>query len=240
MSSSTCKPDKQPLRRKRTLNFNNAVSVKLIPTLWEMSDAEYSAVYYTDVEFQALREATMDDVRELRYQCSIQSLKTHADASSQETAAIDYTTFNTSAKDNFCHRGIEHLRSVATNQHRRQTRRTYVYAVLAEQDIQYTAGYHEPMALSRVASNLSSSSRVEAIRKGGADAIEARRVSGMSDKMARALQALHEAADLDEALADEKVKSQKVGGSKLSAIRSVRRPLGSVRMRSLRQNAAVA
>ena len=232
------KPNKHPLRRKRTLNFNNAVSVKLIPTLSEMSDAEYSAVYYTDVEFQALREATMDDVRELRYLHSIQNLKT--DDTSQDTAAIDYTTLNSSASDNFCHRGIEHLRSVATNQHRRQTRRTYVYAVLAEQDIQYAAGYHEPTALSRVASNLAASSRIEAIRKGGADAFEARRVAGMSDKMARALQALHDAADLDEALADDKVKSQKVGGSKLSAIRSVRRPLGSVRMRSLRQNAAVA
>ena len=217
--------------RKRSLTFNKSVSVKLIPTLWEMPDAEYCDVYYTDVEFQAMRESTMDDVRELRHLHSLQGSSNNNDPSAFFSKAAS------SASDDFCHRGIEHLRSVETNQHRRQTRRTYVHAVLAEQDVQCASGYHDPAALGRVASNLAAPSRVEAIRKGSADATEARRVAGMTGKMARALRALHEAADLDE---EEYAKSKKVGGSKLSAIRSVRRPLGSVRMRSFRQNAAVA
>ena len=232
-SSNAKQSLRRNMRRKRSLSFANSVGVRLIPTHVEMSDAEYCSVYYTDVEYQTMKEATLDDVRELRHLHSIQGLKTDA---------VDYATFLDKASADFCHRGIEHLRTAETNQHRRQTRRMYVYAVLAEQEIQYAARYHEPTALSRVASNFAEPSRIEAIRKGGADAVEARRVSGMSDKMIRALQALHDAADLDDALANENnAKTKQAKGSKLSTIRSVCRPLGSVRMsRRFSQNAAVA
>ena len=76
-STSTFNSNKQPahaahhgMRRKRSLNFCGTVAVKLIPTLNEMTDAEYFGVYYTDVEFQALRRSTMDDVMEMRDLCS--------------------------------------------------------------------------------------------------------------------------------------------------------------------------
>lgn len=244
-SASTFNSNKQPshaahhgMRRKRSLSFCGTVAVKLIPTLNEMTDAEYFGVYYTDVEFQALRRSTMDDVMEMRDLCSLlnQNVGDDAEQQQQTMAFLCKTAASSPVADSshtFCSRGIEHFCSAETNQRRRQTRRSYVRAILAEQDLQHSEGYQDPAALSRVASNLSATSRVEAIRKGGADAIEARRVSGMTEKMVRALQALADATDESE--------PNKVGGSsKMGANRSVRRPLGSVQMRSFSQNAAVA
>ena len=162
-------------KRKRTPTFSEDVAVKLIPNLGELTDQEYVDTYYTHGELRQLKESTMDDIRELRYFCSTK-------AGLASNANFYGNAHGLTLPPNFCHRGIEHLRSVEANEHRRSTRRTCVRSVLVEQYAQSDGGYADPMALGRVASNASASSRIEAVRKGDADAAEARRVHGIGIK----------------------------------------------------------
>lgn len=212
--------------RKRGLAFANKVAVKLIPTLAEMTDAEYFAMYNTDEEYQAMQRSVKDDVNEMRYLCSRQNHQ------SNFTDDNMYMHVNNMASPNFCHRGIEHLWSVESNELRRQKRRSYVHAILQEQAIQRFAPSSDPLPLSRTAARLSSASRVEAIRKGVADAAEARREVEMEGEMDRVLWALQDAVDKNSPAAKS--------GSKLNAIQSVGRPLGPRRTSSGILNAAVA
>ena len=211
------------LKRKRTLiTFSEDVSVKLIPTVGELADREYVDTYYTHVELRQLKESTMVEIRELRYFCSTRKAFTAAakpDTSSGATITADLYSNAQAAtlSPNFCHRGIEHLRSVEANEHRRSTRRSCVRSVLVEQYAQYDGGYVDPMALGRVASNASASSRLEAVRKGDADAAEARRVHGVVKPSS----------------------AKKTAGSMFGVIRPLTRPLiGSARMQ--RSTPAVA
>ena len=175
---STTSTSQPKPKRKRTLTFSTDVAVKLIPNLSELTDQEYVDTYYTNGELRQLKESTMVDIRELRYFCSTKA----GLAGSTVTADIYSKAHAATLPPNFCHRGIEHLRSVEANEHRRSTRRTCVRSVLVEQCAQSDGGYADPMALGRVASNASASSRIEAVRKGDADAAEARRVHGIGIK----------------------------------------------------------
>ena len=142
---------RQGRRTSIPVSFNSKTKVFLIPTVDEMSDAEWDATYPTAEDMHRGQRNVVE---------SILSLRRGNDES---------------IEDGVCHRGLEHMRNPTTVETSRAAKMTVIDAVLHEQERQWDAGIFDDVALARVAEAASRSARDTALSLAAADEAFARR-----------------------------------------------------------------
>lgn len=133
------------------MSFNSKTQVLLIPTVDEMSDAEWDATYPTTEDMHRGQRNVVESILSLR-QGNDESIE-----------------------DGVCHRGLEHMRSPTTVETSRAAKMAVIDAVLHEQERQWDAGIFDDAALAKVAEGASRSARDAAISLAAADEVFARR-----------------------------------------------------------------
>ena len=126
---------RQGRRSSIPVSFNSKTRIFLIPTVNEMSDAEWDVTYPTAEDMHRGQRNVVE---------SILSLRQGRDES---------------IEDGICHRGLEHMRSPATVEASRAAKMAVIDAVLYEQERQWDAGIFDEAALARVAEEASKTAK---------------------------------------------------------------------------------
>ena len=139
-----------PNRISRSVNFSRRTRVYLVPTLGEMSNQEFYAVYGSDEDSRTNQAGVVDSIRNMRLGVR-------------------------ESDDTYTCRGLEHMRSQAHMDQRRINKDMLFDAVLDEQDRQIGEGVIDDEALAEIAARMSQRARDAALALASSDEAYVRR-----------------------------------------------------------------
>ena len=139
-----------PNRISRSVNFSRRTRVYLVPTLGEMSNQEFYAVYGSDEDSRTNQAGVVDSIRNMRLGVR-------------------------ESDDTYTCRGLEHMRSQAHMDQRKINKDMLFDAVLDEQDRQIGEGIVDEEALAEVAARMSQRARDAALALASSDEAYVRR-----------------------------------------------------------------
>ena len=143
-------PQIYPNRISRSVNFSRRTRVYLVPTLGEMSNQEFYAVYGSDEDSRTNQAGVVDSIRNMR---------------------VGVPEFD----DTYTSRGLEHMRSQAHMDQRKIKKDMLFGAVLDEQDRQISEGIVDDEALAEVAARMSQRAKDAALALASSDEAYVRR-----------------------------------------------------------------
>lgn len=143
-------PQMYPNRISRSVNFSRRTRVYLVPTLEEMSNQEFYAVYGSDEDSRTNQAGVVDSIRNMRLGVR-------------------------ESDDTYTCRGLEHMRSQAHMDQRKINKDMLFDAVLDEQDRQISEGIVDDEALAEVAARMSQRARDAALALASSDEAYVRR-----------------------------------------------------------------
>eukprot|EP00563_Minutocellus_polymorphus_P011308 CAMPEP_0181074462 /NCGR_PEP_ID=MMETSP1070-20121207/29612_1 /TAXON_ID=265543 /ORGANISM="Minutocellus polymorphus, Strain NH13" /LENGTH=328 /DNA_ID=CAMNT_0023155575 /DNA_START=12 /DNA_END=998 /DNA_ORIENTATION=+ len=139
-----------PNRMSRIVNFARRTRVYLVPTLEEMTNQEFYAVYGSDEDCRINQEGVVGSIRNMRL--GVQE-----------------------SDDTYTCRGLEHMRSQAHMDQRKMNKEMLFDAILDEQDRQISEGIVDGEALAEVAARMSQRTRDAALALASSDEAYVRR-----------------------------------------------------------------
>lgn len=160
-----------PNRISRSVNFSRRTRVYLVPTLGELSNQEFYAVYGSNEDSRTNQAGVVDSIRNMRLGVR-------------------------ESDDTYTCRGLEHMRSQAHMNQRKINKDMLFDAVLDEQDRQIGEGIVDEEALAEVAARMSQRARDAALALASSDEAYVRRYrkEEEEEENERAAREAHQAA----------------------------------------------